>query len=221
VILSNSHRFIFIHIPKTGGTAIARALAPMDRKVERKGLRRLLSHLPLPEDPEEAAFRIHVSARWVKAKLPAKLFDGYAKFAVVRNPFDRAVSYYHYLVQNEAHHRHEKVKHMTFEAFLEYLIRRQAFHDDSQFRMVADAGGKMLVEHILRYESLADDFNRLCATLNLPAEPLERHNASKREAFETYYREGQARDLVLQLFAKDFEAFGYDRAVPGVTAAGL
>lgn len=221
MILSNSHRFIFIHIPKTGGTAIARALAPMDRKVERMGVRRLLSHLPVPEDPEKAAFRKHVSARWVKAKTPAELFDRYAKFAVVRNPFDRAVSYYHYLVQNEAHHRHEKVKAMTFESYLEYMIRRQWFHDDTQFRMVADADGKMLVEHILRYESLADDFARLCATFDLPAQPLERHNASKRDAYETYYREGRARDLVLQLFAKDFDTFGYDRAVPGVTAAGL
>jgi hypothetical protein len=213
VILSNSHRFIFIHIPKTGGTAIAKALAPFDRSVERKGLRRLLSHLPVPEDADAVAFRIHVSARWVKAKIPAETFAAYAKFAVVRNPFDRAVSYYHYLVQNEAHHRHDKVRGMNFEAFLEYLLRRRSFHNDTQFRMVSDATGKMLVDHILRYESLADDFLRLCETLGLPAQPLERHNASRRDAYETYYKDGRAREMVLELFSEDFAAFGYDRQV--------
>jgi len=63
VLLSHSHKFIFVHIQKTAGQSLKTALQPYCRGLPRTGLRRLLSHLPVPEDADKAAFRVHATAR--------------------------------------------------------------------------------------------------------------------------------------------------------------
>ena len=69
---------------------------------------------------------MHVSARWARLKLPAEIYNGYRKFCVVRNPYDRAVSLYHYLSQKTDHHLYERVSRMSFKGYLDYLAKRRA-----------------------------------------------------------------------------------------------
>ena len=51
VLISHSHRFIFVHISEDRRTSMKRALAPYCHQPPRTGLRRLLSHLPVQESP--------------------------------------------------------------------------------------------------------------------------------------------------------------------------
>ena len=63
MLLSHSHRFIFVHIQKTAGQSLKRALEPYCNRLPRTGLRRLLSHLPVQESPASVSFRVHATAR--------------------------------------------------------------------------------------------------------------------------------------------------------------
>ena len=71
-------------------------------------------------------------------KLPPEMFASYTKFAVIRNPYDRAVSLFHFLTQKESHHRHKTVRDMTFHRFLEHVsvlsdaLRRHALEADAR-----------------------------------------------------------------------------------------
>lgn len=209
MLISNDHRFIFVHIPKTAGLSITDALQPYAENNPRKGWRRLLSHLPVPEDPHKAAFRVHVSARWARLKLPAAVFDSYCKFAVVRNPYDRAVSYFHFLTQKTDHHRHHKVRDLTFPQYLDHVAEQR--RNDTQFDCVADKDGRLLIDKVLRIETLDADFAALCADLGLSGvRPLPQHNTSKRGDYLEYFGDEGVRRKVAELFAVDFEAFGYD-----------
>jgi hypothetical protein len=210
LLISNRHKFIFVHVPKTAGTSLARALEPYSDNHPREGLRRILSHLPVPESHETVAFRMHVTARWARLKLPADVYNGYRKFAVVRNPYDRAVSLYHYLSQRTDHHLYERVSRMSFKGYLDYLAKRRRSKDPTQLFYIGDAQGQPIVDDILRFENLNDDFANLCGNLGMPGRvELPMRNTSDHSPYWEYYTDDRTRDMVRDLFAVDFAAFGY------------
>src|SRR5262245_15151679 len=115
MLISHSHHFIFVHISKTAGSSMKRALAPYCNQPPRAGLRKLPSHLPVRGDPLKVAFRRHTTARWARMKLSPLVFERYTRFSVVRNPFDRAVSNFHFVQQRPEHHTHKHVRDLTFD----------------------------------------------------------------------------------------------------------
>ena len=80
----------------------------------------------------------------------------------------------------------------------------------AQWQMVADAEGRLLVDHVLKLENLAEDWKPLAARLSLPAD-LPRHNASRSAGLPQMTPAASA--LLEQHFARDYELFGYDRAL--------
>lgn len=210
MLISNSHRFIFVHIPKTAGMSVRHALAPYSNGAERKGLRRLLANLPIPENPRKVAFPLHVTARWARMKLPTAVFDGYLKFAITRNPYDRAVSYVEFLRQTPHLRRHDQYANASFVDALDMLGERR--RKETQADMVIDRHGRLLIDRVLRLETLDTDFARLRDELGLPPIlSLPRHNTTDRRRYLDYYEhDRKARDKVIELFSDDFEIFGYD-----------
>jgi hypothetical protein len=220
LLISNRHKFIFVHVPKTAGTSLARALEPYADNHPREGLRRILSHLPVPESPDTVAFRMHVTARWARLKLPAEVYATYRKFAVVRNPYDRAVSLYHYLSQRTDHHLYERVSRMSFKGYLDYLAKRRRTKDPTQLFYVADAQGQPIVDDILRFENLSDDFANLCGALGMPGKvDLPLRNTSDHSPYWDYYADDYTKEVVRDLFAADFNAFGYSTDIDARTVA--
>ena len=95
MLLSTSHNFIFLHVPKTAGSSLHRVLEPYARTSTRTLWRSFSRRLPVTESPERAHFRIHATAAEIRAELSPAVYDSFLSFAVVRNPFDHAVSHFH------------------------------------------------------------------------------------------------------------------------------
>ena len=92
MIVSHKHRFIFAAVPKTGTHSVRQALREQlgEGDVEQVGLF-VDKRFPWPD---LAAIRHgHLALRQVRPHLGEAAFAGYFKFAFVRNPFDRFVSY--------------------------------------------------------------------------------------------------------------------------------
>jgi hypothetical protein len=156
------------------------------------------------------AFRPHTTARWARMKISPQVFDSYTAFTVVRNPFDRAVSNYHFLLQRPEHHSHRHVRQMTFDEYLKFLKSRRWMRDPTQRYRVAGAHGELLCTPILRFESLQADFADLCRRLGLAGgDALGHRNPSRHRPFHEYYERRTTRAAVVDLFAEDFESFGY------------
>lgn len=206
MLISTEKNFIFVHVPKTGGQALEKALRPYAVKRPGGQWRRLLSHLPIPEGMN-AKFGPHTSAQWAKLKLPAEFFQAAFKFGLVRNPYDLAVSRYAFIKTEKNHHRHERTAGQSFAEFLRSEKRRLV--RDDQTSKLYGWNGKPLVDEIYRFETMEETYRDIVERLDLPHAPeLRRVNASKRGHYREYYGETE-RKLVEDIWRRDFSNFGY------------
>ncbi|MEL6645480.1 MAG: sulfotransferase family 2 domain-containing protein [Pseudomonadota bacterium] len=204
--LSLERQFLFVHIPKTAGSSIREAVAPYCVQRNRTPWRRVSSYLPLREDPHRAYLRGHDTAAQARRKLGGDLFDRLYRFAVVRNPYDLAVSYFAFLKKHPHLKRHKQAVSLSFEDFLRRWARGQR-RDQSRF--VEDRAGRMIVPHILHFETLAQDLERTGRDIGVDFGAVRRVNASDRGDYRSYYTPG-ARALVERLFARDLAHWEYD-----------
>ncbi|HMS94021.1 MAG: sulfotransferase family 2 domain-containing protein [Tabrizicola sp.] len=223
MILSTTHRFIFVHVPKTAGTALTAALEPYGVTGTRTTLRRLIRRLPFREAPERAYFRKHETAAAIRAKMGAQAFDRLMSFSVVRNPFDHAVSHYEYLKEFRNAQKAAAFARMSFAEYLHYRTTARGLFVPSfavlpdQSRWLVDGQETVLVQRVLRFERLADDFAVLASDLGLPALTMERINPTKAKtqtrSLSSYY-DADTLATVRKLYARDFDLFGYSRDLP-------
>ena len=223
MILSTAKKLIFIHVPKAAGTSIHGALGHLDvfhkvRKADAAVRRRHALARGLPEAAAE--FRQHTSARVLIETLGRGQYDSYYSFCFVRNPWDTAVSWFHYRLQNPQIHGHAEAKSAgDFGAYVHRVLagpegRRWI---EPQHRYVTDANGKLAVRFVGRHENLAVDFAGVTAALDLEPLPLDQFNQSFHDPWARLYtRETFA--IVGELAARDVELFGYsaDPAAYGI-----
>ncbi|VEN73209.1 conserved hypothetical protein [Candidatus Desulfarcum epimagneticum] len=87
MFISHKYKVIFVHIQRTGGSSIHRAFQKCDPD--------LVETLPV----HSAAKRTkHSFITDIKHTVEHDIFQNYLKFCVVRNPFDRMVSWYHMVI---------------------------------------------------------------------------------------------------------------------------
>jgi hypothetical protein len=219
MLLSHSRRFAFIHVPKTAGSSVFIALKPYADRVDDYWANRWLAaagiHVNHLAPVAYRKFRPHVAARTLQQWLPAEVFAGLFKFAFVRNPWDLLVSSYHFLKSKPEHRRSRLVRSLpSFADYVEYEIRRGRLLQTS---MLCDRQGRLLMDFVGRYESLAADFATICGRLGLEA-TLPRVNASARGDYRDHYPPALAA-RVAEAFAPDLERFGYSFDVGAHTGA--
>jgi hypothetical protein len=210
MLLSYSQAFLFIHIDKVAGSSIQLALQPFASQQKKRVLRRRLVRLGALNRfgnlYRALEFPEHVTARTVQKCLPPMLYGAMFKFAFVRNPWDRLVSRYAFLLNTVGHPEHARVKGMTsFEQYIRWEIRRGKMF---QHNYVADGRGRLILDFIGYYERLERDFAAVCARLGVQV-TLPHNNRTNHGDYRSYYT-WVTRELVARHFGRDAEFFGYD-----------
>ena len=208
MLLSYNPAFLFVHIDKSAGSSIQLALEPYAPQRTESRLRRRLVWLgPLNRlgTYRNLEFPEHATARTARHCLPAAVYRRLFKFAFVRNPWDRLVSRYAYLLRNSGHPKHEFVTRMkNFDEYVAWEIQRGKMF---QYTYVTGTDGNWIVDFVGYYERLHEDFARACERLGVRAE-LPRANTSSHRDYRSYYSPA-TRDLVATHFHRDIELFGY------------
>lgn len=215
MLMSYSHRFIFIHVGKTGGMSMREILKSHSVEPDRFKVRRppkFAGDRPNPLYAVWETLLLHAKARDVQQELPPDIFSNFFKFAFVRNPWDLQVSMYHFILREPLAAKHDEVKALgSFDAFVEWVATTPEPYPKGitklQRDMVTGSDGQLLVDFIGHYETLAQDFTHVCNLVQIDG-GLPHVNRSEHRDYRTYYNE-HTRKLVAQHFEPDIELFGY------------
>lgn len=212
MIISPGRQYIFVHIPKTGGTALSAALEARARADDiligdtPKALKRRGRVKKL-----QARGRLwkHATLADIEGLVPQAEFERYVIFTLVRNPWDRAVSYYHWLrAQSWDHPAVRLAKAQPFSAFLNAPETVQSLLTPYR-AYVSDSTGQDRATFYVRLETLDADLAPIWAHLGFDLSPIARRNASERgRDYRAYYSERDA-ELMAKMAAEDIARFGY------------
>lgn len=206
MLLSISHRFIFIHVNKAAGTSMIHALERYGHNPPTDPLSKGIAKLGLVRDYRRRYFPVHTSARELRQELPTDVWDGFFKFAFVRNPWDWLVSTFHYLRSTKDHRHHRRVASMR--SFAEYLDWEIGRNRRSQSAFVCE-NGEVIVDYIGRFETLADDFSEVCRRVAVVAPTLPHSNRTSHRDYREFYDDALVA-RVAEHWRFDIELFGYD-----------
>lgn len=210
MLISYSHQFLFIHNDKTAGSSVREALQPFAETDSGNPLRKRMVWLgPLNRLAglhQRIDFPAHVQASAVKRCLPPAVYRNLFKFMFVRNPWDRLVSRYAYLLQTPHHRHYRRVLALgSFEGYVYWEIHRGKM---LQSPLCCDASGRLIVDFLGKFETLRADYAEICRRIGISA-PMRHTNRSSHRDFREYYSRG-LRDVVARHFRVDLELFGYD-----------
>lgn len=204
MLVSESRGFLFVHVQKTAGTSLTRLLEPWALQPDAGRWNRLLSDAGLRRDWRKAYYRKHAPLRVAEKRLPAERFESIFKFAFVRNPWDRMVSWHRYVLATPSHHLHQRTKAGDFDAFLQRVAQNP---QRSQWWMLVDSQGRLRLDFVGRFERLHDDVREVARRLELPQLELAPAAAPPRDYRRPYSITGA--ELVAKTFASEIEHFGY------------
>lgn len=206
-MISHKHKTIFVHIPKAAGQSVELAF------LQDAGLswEDRASFLLRPnDDPRKGPARLaHLYAdEYVKyGYIDQDSFDSYYKFAVVRHPYERAISEYrfrnswregplwYFLRSNNGDDLIDKNRHMV-----------------PQARFLFDGNGKCLVDKIIKFENIQDEIEPVLKDLIGPEATLPRRNVSKPSSklFWPAKLKPAHKKKLYEMYKDDFKLLNYD-----------
>ena len=206
MLISDSHQFIFLRMRKVASTSMRQILRPYCVPVPEGKFAYFKSRARLEWNYHRYVFRAHDNIMSAKKRMPANAFDNYFKFAFVRNPWERLVSEYEFILTRPGHGRYKRVKNMPdFRAFIEMQITR---HDAYQSNMLCDRNGDLLMDFVGKMENLESDWKTACEQGGIPYQALPHRNITQREPYQRYY-DKRSVQLVAKHWAKEIELFKY------------
>lgn len=225
MIISHSRKFVFVHIPKNAGCSFENALIP---HLDESDLITDQMNYGKCEELKPSFCKIphHASLREIQDQ-SGEGFEKYFKFAVVRNPWDRMVSLFHFYKQltepgGQLHgQKRAALAQDRLGGFREWVCSddlvpnlnltaesQNAHKSRLQSDWVVDESGKVGVDFVAKFESLHDDFDTICNQVGIHDEKLPWKNASKHSDYKTYF-DDETIEVVSRIFDEDLKRFDY------------
>ncbi|TLU65059.1 sulfotransferase family protein [Thalassotalea litorea] len=193
--LKEEKNIILVHIPKTAGVSIITAYR------------------------DSFAEARHTTALHYKCLL-ANDFCKFKTFSIVRNPWARLLSAYNFLMQGGLTVDDRNMGAVlnrecnTFDEFIKNWLPRHSVYSFTHFipqnEFVCGFGDKIIVDEIVKLESLDSDWVQVTQRLGLPYRRLAKENSTKLEKNYSDFYDDESKEIVAELYKKDIVLFDYD-----------
>jgi hypothetical protein len=221
--LFSEPRVLFIHIPKNAGRSIERTMMDTggDPDWGRPNLLNRMaraltvasrsdhafSHLVGTQDIVVAAQHLTYAEIELLGLASGEL-GAIPSFCVCRNPYDRAISSVtHFFGAVGGPADFERV----LDAWLDQPLtdHNMRAHRRPQYEFILDSRGRPTMQHVLRYERLAEDFKGFAAAIGRAGLELPWAGRSERSRDCADYYTPYARRRVAEAFGEDLDYFRY------------
>ncbi|MCK6370200.1 MAG: sulfotransferase family protein [Gammaproteobacteria bacterium] len=205
-MISHRYRTIFVHVPKTAGQSIELVFVQKSGLTWETRAPLLMRENP---DPVRGPRRLaHLkAAEYIDLGYIAPIdYADYFKFAVVRNPWDRLVSAYKFLVGPAG----IDFRDFVFNGYPvpgQPEVRRRF---EPQWEFVCDSGKNLIVDEVVRFENLEAGIEPIFQRIFGERVPLPRRNVSAERRDYREYFDAETREHVRACYRDDIELFGYD-----------
>lgn len=233
MIISHRYGFIFLKTNKTAGTSveiglsrfcddpadIITHLSPEEEELRAEAGGRPSSFYRAPwyyytpvdwyrrivaGEPKELFYN-HIPAWKLKKRLPANVWNGYYKFCIERNPWDRVISQYFWRYRDLPEDKRPSIDEFLESSHVRSL-KRKGYH-------LYTIRGAMQVDKVCRYESLTEDLESVRQNLGLPEAIELPKTKSTYRSDRRHYRDvltPPQRDRIAVLFREEIELMGYE-----------
>jgi len=196
MLISHSHKFIKIDIPKVGTKTFIKTLLP-------------LGVVDVLGEPDRGNFYQHASIVDCEAgfKNNGWNFDDYFKFSVVRNPWQRYVSFLRWM-ESFKNDRDFSAFEKNGKLDLGLIITK---NNPQDFYLLKN--GDLLVDAVGQLESIYKDFAVFCEEVGVLPIPDLKH--SNKNSYEKPYTEYYTQELIEMVAEKEkwvIDRFGYNFA---------
>ena len=218
-------KFVFIHIPKTGGTSLANSL----------NFRPQRDHLTFKESilcSNSKNFHRCIGSQGVTFSYFK--FKDRLKFSVVRHPLERLVStyYYSFTPRNLWGDAPSPLSIEHFDIYMNNIIDKLykgnsnyweksnineiskhsgqvAFWLAPQYHWIMNNNYDLLVDHILKLDNIEQDSKLFADKYNFNLRKNKKLNSTKHHSWQKHFTK-KTKDFFTELYKKDFEFFGFD-----------
>lgn len=205
MIVSTLHKFVFAAIPKTGTHAVRQALrehlGPQD--MEQVGLF-VQKKFPVPALAQLG--HGHITLEQLRPYVQPEAWASFFKFAFVRNPFDRFISYCAFITRDGDEFDRDPQAVMR-DVLADPPLDHVLFQPQHSF--VADPSGALLTDYVGRVEQMQASYDEIAARIGIPTATLERINTTNRRNYRDYY-DAPLIEGVAKVYARDLEYFSYE-----------
>lgn len=199
-MISIQKKFLFIHIPKTGGNSIQSYLKDYseDEIVVSKKQDGVNKFGVVNSKYDTIK---HSTLRDYKLNIEQELYSDLFKFSTIRNPWDRAISFYF-----SPHRGISTWDKNLFKQIVEKMPLLDHFISTNSI-----GTGYSEIDFILRFESLQEDYRILCEKIDIEYKQLPVVNKSKRKNYREYYdNDERLINLIKDKYQKEINFGNYE-----------